>query len=167
VNIRPPRSQPRLSTARALLYGTLAVGTLDILFALVYYGFRGVKPLTIFQSIASGLLGRPSYQGGLATAALGAVLQYVISFGIVATYLVASRKWGLLRRHPYVCGELFGVVAWLVMTRVVVPLSAAAVGPRPTGTALIGPVLAHIFLIGIPAALAARAASPELPGHTV
>ena len=47
---------------RAILWGTLAVGTLDALDAIVFFGLRGVTPLRIFQSIASGLLGRAAYQ---------------------------------------------------------------------------------------------------------
>ncbi len=149
-----------LSPGRAIFYGALLVGTLDIVFALVFYGARGVRPAAIFQSIASGLLGRPSYQGGLPTALLGGLLQYVISYGIVAVYWLASRVLTLLRLHPVVCGGLYGVAVYFVMTRVVVPLSAAAVGPPATrGVALIVPLLAHVLLVGIPAALMVRRAS--------
>jgi hypothetical protein len=54
---------------RAIAYGALAVGVLDILDALVFFGLRGVAPIVILQSIASGVLGRTAYEGGLATAA--------------------------------------------------------------------------------------------------
>ena len=43
----------------------------------------------------------------------------------------------------------------------VLPLSRAAVGSRPPPTVvLVAALLAHMFLIGLPAALAARAAAP-------
>jgi hypothetical protein len=42
--------------ARALGYGTLAVGTLDILDAFIFFGLRsGAPPQRILQGIAGGL----------------------------------------------------------------------------------------------------------------
>ena len=35
--------QPSLSPARAILYGTLVVGSLDIVDALVFFGLRGIR----------------------------------------------------------------------------------------------------------------------------
>jgi hypothetical protein len=151
---------PRLSFGRALLIGTVAVGTLDIVFALLFYGSRGVSAARIFQSIASGLLGRASYDGGGPAIALGAFLQYVISFGIVATYALVSRRFESLRRHAVVLGPLYGVAVYFVMTRVVVPLSAAPAGKPPHGVVLVAGLLAHMILIGLPSALTARAALP-------
>ena len=48
-----------LSARRAILYGTVLVGLLDILDAIVFFGtVRDVPPIVILQSIASSLLGR-------------------------------------------------------------------------------------------------------------
>lgn len=58
-NVTDP-AQPPQHRARALLYGTLAVGILDITDAIVFFGLRSAKPIRILQSIASGLLGRSS-----------------------------------------------------------------------------------------------------------
>lgn len=69
-----------LTSGRALLLGTVVVGSLDAIDAVVFFGLRsGVKPIRIFQSIASGLLGRPAFQGGYQTAALGACLHFFIA----------------------------------------------------------------------------------------
>ncbi len=76
--------------AAALVAGTLAVGILDILDAFIFFGLRGARPIGILQSIASGVLGRAAYQGGMRTAALGLLLHFVIAFGVVATYLVGD-----------------------------------------------------------------------------
>ena len=65
-----------LSPGRANLYGTLVVGALDLIDAIVFFGLRGVRPIRTFQSIAAGLLGRAAFQGGLATALLGAFLHF-------------------------------------------------------------------------------------------
>ena len=39
------------------LAGVVA-GCLDLLYAFVYFGFSGITPIRILQSIATGLLGR-------------------------------------------------------------------------------------------------------------
>lgn len=147
-----------MTKTRALLLGTLAVGVLDALDAFIFFGLRsGAQPVRILQSIASGLLGRAAYQGGWATALLGLLLHFVIAFGIVAAFFLAARLLPWLHRHPFLYGAIYGVLAYLAMNKVVVPLSAAAgSGPTPTPV-LVNGLLIHMFGVGIPAALAARA----------
>ncbi len=155
---QPPKPAPRLGTARALLYGTLLVGSLDILDAIVFFAFRGVPPIRIFQSVAGGILGREAFRGGIPTALLGAGLHYFISFSIVAVYLAASRKLPILTRHAVTCGLLYGLVVYGVMNRIVVPLSAAS-PPRFSIALLLNGLLAHTLLVGLPSAVVARAAA--------
>src|SRR5262245_25338668 len=76
----------------AIFWGGLACGVLDITQACIAWGLRGVKPVRVFQSVASGLLGPKSYQGGLPTALLGAALHFFIAFSAAAIYYLASRK---------------------------------------------------------------------------
>ena len=148
-----------LSTAGALVTGTLMVGVLDILDAFIFFGLRGARPVGILQSIASGVLGRAAYQGGLRTAALGLLLHFVIAFGVVATYLLATRLIPALNRRPWLYGLLYGVVVYAVMNLVVVPLSAAALGNGPTPLVVrVNGVLIHMFGVGLPAALVAARA---------
>src|SRR5262245_41350424 len=75
-----------LSRTESILYGGLVVGALDALDAIVFFGFRGATPTRIFQSIAAGLLGRASFQGGMRAALLGVAIHFFIAFCIVATY---------------------------------------------------------------------------------
>lgn len=150
----------QLSTTRALLYGTAVVGVLDLLDAFVFFGLRsGVRPIRILQSIAAGLLGRASFSGGWRTAALGFALHFFIAFTIVLIFLIARRRLPVLRRHAVMAGLLYGITVYLTMTFVVVPASAAAGGIPPWPVAPNG-VLIHMFGVGLPAALAARASSP-------
>jgi uncharacterized membrane protein YagU involved in acid resistance len=154
-----------LSTGRALLYGTLAVGILDGLDAVVFFGLRGAgtRPLVIFQAIASGLLGRSAFAGGWTTAALGVLLHFFIAFVVVLVFVLASKRLAVLRRAPIVMGLLYGIAVYLVMNRIVVPLSAAAGGGSPPWPVLVNGVLIHMFGVGLPASLAARAANRHLP----
>lgn len=150
-----------LTTSRALLYGTLTVGTLDILDAfLFWYFYRDVAPVRILHSIAAGLLGRASFEGGAATAALGLFLHYFISFMVVLTYILASRRLPSLVRRPFLYGPLYGLAVYGVMNYIVVPLSAAASSGSPAAPVLLNGLLIHAFGVGLPSALFARAASP-------
>ena len=133
-----------LSTGRGLFYGTFVVGILDATDALVFFGLRGVRPIRIFQSIASGLLGRVAYSGGMRTAVLGAVLHFFIAFVIVATFLIASRYFRVLLRAPVLTGLLYGLAVYLVMNFVVLPLSAAGRGPLSWPVTING-VLIHML----------------------
>ena len=148
--------QARPRALETILYGGLIVGILDGLFAFVFYGLiLGVKPLRIFQSVASGLLGRASYDGGTPTFLLGILLHFVVATCIAAVYYGASLKLPVLIRHPVVSGLLYGLIAYLVMNYVVIPLSR--IGLRPTSLRVFLPgFIAHAVLVGLPIALVAR-----------
>ena len=147
-----------MSTPRALLYGTLAVGILDLLDAVVFFGLRGVQPIRIFQSIASGLLGRAAFSGGMASAVLGIALHFFIAFLIVAVFFLASTRLPALVRAPILSGLIYGIGAYIVMQYIVIPLSAAGTG-RFSWPVFVNGVLIHMFGVGLPASLAARAAT--------
>jgi hypothetical protein len=139
---------------RAVLLGTAVVGTLDLLDALIFFGLRGVAPIRIPQSIAAGLLGPASFQGGAATAALGIALHFFIALVIVLVYHLAGRVLRILRQSPLVFGPVYGIGVYLVMNFVVLPLSAAG-APRLTAAVVVNGVLIHILGVGLPAALSA------------
>jgi hypothetical protein len=146
-----------MNHVKALALGTLVVGTLDILDALIFFGLRGAAPIRIFQSIAAGLLGRSAFQGGLATALLGGALHYFIAFVIVAVYFLASRRAPVLTRHAVSLGIAYGIAVYFVMNYIVIPLSAASRGPFSLPVFING-ILIHALGVGLPAALFARAA---------
>lgn len=148
-----------LPVPKALLYGTLAVGILDILDAFIFFGLRGVQPIRILQSIAAGLLGGAASNGGWRTAVLGLALHFFIAFTIVLVFLLASRRLPMLTRRPVITGLLYGIAVYLVMTFVVVPASAAGGRSLPAWPVVLNGVLIHMVGVGLPASLAARAAA--------
>lgn len=145
---------------RAILAGVLAVAVLDILEPIIFYGFRGVPPIRIFQSVASGLLGREAYAGGVPSALLGAAVHLFISSVVVVVYWVASRRLPALTQRPLLYGVLYGLIVYAVMTFIVIPLSAIGGGVRvPPLPALLNGIFAHVVCVGPPSAYAARRAS--------
>jgi hypothetical protein len=153
-NERQPLSAAGARIALSILLAGIAGATGDIVFAFVYYP---VSPERVLQSVAAGLLGRDvAFGGGIGTAAIGAACHYLISIGAAAVFVLASRAWPMLVRQPWLWGPIFGIGMYVVMNAVVVPLSAAG---RPLDWAFLTqwkPLLAHMFLFGLPAALVAR-----------
>jgi uncharacterized membrane protein YagU involved in acid resistance len=157
------RSSAQRSGWWAVLVGGVAGGALDILFAISFAAYNGIPAMRLLQSVASGLLGKDAYTGGSLSAALGLVLHFAMAIAFAGVFLLASRRFPLLWRRPVVFGALFGVGVFLFMRLVILPLSAFPhpVSFRPLATAL--DLLSHIFLFGIPIALAVARAWPRSP----
>ena len=144
------------SPLRAILWGGLACGTLDMTAAIIVYCFiMGAKPLRLLQGIAGGLFGPRTFSAGLATAFLGLLCHFVIAFLAATVYVALSRALPFLIQQAILCGVLYGIAVYFFMNRVVVPLSAATKFPFSLKMMLIGVVI-HIFCVGLPIALAAR-----------
>jgi hypothetical protein len=149
---------------RAIIRGGLIVGVLDLLDAFLFFGIRsGAQPINILHSIAAGAIGRDAARaGGMPTAALGLALHFVVAIAITMVYVVASRLIPALRKHWIISGLAFGVLAYFVMTFVVVPLSNAGPGrisfALPASPVLINGLLIHALGVGLPAAYFARKA---------
>jgi len=123
-------------------------GLLDAIYATVLWGvILGSNPAGIWQSVAAGLLGKASFDGGNATAALGLALHFFIAFVMALVYVLASRRLPVLLSRPILMGVLYGFVLYVVMNFVVVPLSA--IGWRaPTLMGSIRALIPHILFVG-------------------
>lgn len=138
-----------------VLVGTTVAGTMDILAAIIVWWLRDVPAVRVVQSIASGFLGKDAYAGGNASAWLGVLAHYVIMSVIALIFVLASRRLELLIRHPLLAGAAYGAVVFVIMTYVVVPLSASPIKPPPPPQVLEG-VLIHMICVGLPISLAAH-----------
>jgi uncharacterized membrane protein YagU involved in acid resistance len=135
---------------RAILWAGLVAGALDISFAFIFWGLKGVSAERILHGIAAGVLGRGAFGGGLAAAALGLLLHFSIACCAAAAYCFAGLRIAVLFRRPLLCGPLYGAAFYLFMSYVVVPLSATPV--RVTPLTLDG-LFAHTVLFGLSIAL--------------
>src|SRR5215470_10026842 len=98
-----------------VLAGGLIAGALDLTFAFVFYWPQGATPLRILQLIASGVLGRGSFEMGLTSAALGAFFHFFISACAAGIYYLVSLRFPFLTRRVVMAGAIFGVLMFLVM----------------------------------------------------
>jgi hypothetical protein len=134
----------------AIVVGGLSAGTLDLTQAFILFGTR--VPLVI----AAGLLGRGALRGGTGTYVLGVLLHFFIAFSFTATYFVASRRLRFLTEHPLVCGLFYGMAVELVMSLIVLPLSALhSAGPYSLHDLILGLVV-HMVVIGLPISYSVR-----------
>lgn len=142
------------SPRAAVLWGGLAAGVLDIAAVFAFWAARDVGPSNILQSIASSVLGQQAYTGGTGAVLLGAALHFFVSFVFAGAYVIAALRMKVLTVRPFLLGPLYGIVAYIVMTFAVVPLSRAQFGsdwpPPPVDFA--ASLVIHLFLFGLPIA---------------
>jgi hypothetical protein len=158
---RVPSTSTSSSAILAIFWGGVACGVFDITQAVVaFYLQSGLKPVTVLQSVASGLLGRASFQGGIKTAVLGAFLHFFIAFSWAAIYYLASRRLLFMTEKAVIAGLIYGEFVWIVMTFVVLPLSAIHRWPTWSKASIITGPIGHMFLVGLPIALAVKRWAP-------
>ena len=156
MNEAPSDSPNRSHAFRAILWGGLLAGILDLSAAIVTNGFRGIVPIRILQSVASGLLGAESYKGGLRTALLGTALHFVITFTAAAIYYAVSRKLTFLVRGAVVSGLIYGIAIYWFMNLIVLPLSAVPFKITFQPAIVVTGLIVHMLCVGLPIALAVR-----------
>ncbi|MGC2109304.1 MAG: hypothetical protein WA655_07285 [Candidatus Korobacteraceae bacterium] len=137
----------------AILVGGTIAGVLDLAYAILVYSPQ--KPILIPQTIASGILGRNSYDGGARTAVLGVVLHFVIAFGAATVYYLASRQLPFLVHRVILSGLIYGALVYLFMHLVVLPLSAVSHGHAPFIYKTCE-FVEHWFFVGLPIAISVR-----------
>jgi len=142
-----------------VLAGGLVAGALDITYACVFWALKADVPAQrIFQSVAAGLLGKGSFDGGWSTAGLGLALHFFIATLMSLTYYLVARSWPALWRRAVRSGILYGLLLYGIMNYIVVPLSAAGGGGRKAPVWVGLSIVVHMFLIGLPIALFTRQA---------
>ena len=137
----------------ALIAG-LSAAVIEMIFVLPFrYWLVGATPATVFQFIASGALGRRAFEGGSYSVLLGIGAHTLISIVSAAVFAIAALRWNWLRRHVVLSGSACGIVAFLVMSFIVLPLSAIGLS-LPRSPALFALSLSiHMFAFGVPIAV--------------
>jgi uncharacterized membrane protein YagU involved in acid resistance len=144
----------------AVIVGGGVAATLDIIYAILRNAGYGMSPLQVLQSVASGWLGDAAFTSGVPGGMLGLVSHYGILFVAAAIYLAASKRLPILQTRAVVCGALFGVLVYLFMNFVVMPLSAFPYKLSYTPLRLLEGFVSHGIFVGLPIALAVRTFAP-------
>ena len=158
----------RRSPGRAIVWGWLSCGVLDITSAIIISIASGSTPIRMLQGIAGAVLGPRTFELGAATAALGLAMHFLVALAATSVFYWLSRRIPAMVEHPVVSGILFGVFWLLVMYRGVIPLLAALrplylanVPKRPLPALWPLPILVHMTCVGLPIALAVSRFGPR------
>lgn len=128
----------------------LIAGTLEIGENLIFNSFRHITPSMVFHYIASGLVGMKAFEMGFVAVLLGVAIHYTIALTWTVIYYVASRQLPVLLTRPVISGLLYGIVVYLIMNFVVLPLTGVPHSAKAvTLASRISNVLALMFCIGL------------------
>ena len=104
-----------------------------------------MKPLRVWQGVANGALGVAAFRRGWVSAGFGLILRFIIAFTAAAIFVAASDQIPFLVRSCLVSGPVYGIIVYLVMNTIVVPLSSKPKMPKPAADVLIQLTI-HILL---------------------
>lgn len=148
---------------KVILVAGLIAGALDIIAACTsFYINTGKDPQIVLKFIASGVFGgKAAFTGGQAMVAWGLLFHFIIATGFAAFFVLLYLKWKFLSKHIILSGLLYGLFAWIIMNRLVVPLSRTAPQPFDWSKAIIS-MLILMFMIGLPIALITKKYYPRI-----
>jgi hypothetical protein len=139
---------------KPVIAATLVCGTLDILFAVILTLMRGKEPAAMLRFVASGPFPKAT-EWGAAGSLLGLAVHFALMAIMVATFVIAVRARPSLLSSPLIAALVFGLVTYLVMNLIVVPLRFPAAWP-PKMLSIATQLFAHIVLVGLPTAYITR-----------
>ncbi|MFZ6022975.1 MAG: hypothetical protein ACOYVG_00810 [Bacteroidota bacterium] len=130
----------------------LLVAVLDIIAAMLsFYLSTGKSPAIVLKFIASAVVGSDAYTGGLTSMLLGMVLHFLVAFLFTLFFFLVYKPLALYRYNVYLVGILYGMFIWLVMNKLVLPITSVMQQPFKwveAGRAM----LILITMIGLPLA---------------
>ena len=142
------------SIAKPTAIATLVCGTLDVLYPTTLAVLRGKDLAAVWKGVASGPFPGASDWGtsGIVT---GLAVHFAIMAIMVAVYMLVARSRPALLARPVLAGIAYGVITYVVMNLIVLPLRFGAPLPPPALSIALQ-LGAHILLVGLPIAFIAR-----------
>ena len=142
------------SIVKPIAVATLVSGTLDILLAMILTVWFGRQIPDMLRSVASGPFPSATDMG-----ASGAILGLVVHFTLMAimasVFMLFVRSRPQWLDKPWTIAIIFGLVTYVVMNLIVVPLRFhAPLPPKPLSIAT--QLFAHIVLVGLVMTYVAR-----------
>ena len=118
----PPAPNAETSACRAIFWGALVSGVLDISGACIQSWFiRGVTPDVVLKGVASALLGAQAAKGSWSIAALGLAMHFTVATTATVVFYALSRRFAFLTERAVLSGLAFGAVVFCTMNFVTLP----------------------------------------------
>jgi uncharacterized membrane protein YagU involved in acid resistance len=138
-----------------LVRAGLLTGVTDGLFATVQSAVTpGSTVMTLWQGVASTVLGKSAYDGGVTTALVGLLMHFCVAFTWSAVFLFVVMRSSWVRRTVSSTSGVVGVAAlygpfiWLFMSLIVIPVLLHR-APKITSRWWIQ-LVGHIPFVGLP-----------------
>ena len=132
---------------RTIILTGLLAGTLDAIAAIVV---SQASPAAVFKFIASGAFGAGKvFSGGDVMIFWGVIFHYFIAFSWTALFFFMYPALPWMRKNKYITGFLYGIFVWIMMNRMVIPLSEIPQRPFNLKGALTGMSILMVA-IGLP-----------------
>lgn len=134
----------------SILITTLVAGSLDILLAFLNAWIsNAVTPARVLQYIASGYFGTEAFAGGKGMALWGLLFHFLITLVFTTIFFFLFAKNDFLARYKALTAIGYGLLVWIVMNLVVLPLSKVPVS-KMEPVAMIKGMIILILAIGLP-----------------
>src|SRR4051812_37073290 len=137
-----------------ILVAALVCGTLDILLAVILTLLRGKEPAAMLRFVASGPFPAATDWGATGSL-LGLAVHYSLMAIMVTALILLIRARPQLLDTPYRTALAYGVLTYLIMNWLVVPLRFHMPLP-PKLLPFATQMFAHIVLVALPATFIAR-----------
>jgi len=142
------------SIAKPIAVATLVSGTLDILLAMILTVWFGRQIPDMLRSVASGPFPSATEMGA-SGAILGLVVHFTLMAIMAAVFMLVVRRRPQWLDKPWTTAIVYGLVTYVVMNLIVVPLRFhAPLPPKPLSIAT--QLFAHIVLVGLVMTYVAR-----------
>lgn len=134
----------------SILITTFVAGSLDILLAFLNAWLsNAVTPTRVLQYIASGYFGSEAFAGGPRMAGWGLLFHYLVAFSFTTTFFFLFAKNNFLARHKVLTAIGYGLLIWIVMNLLVLPMSRVPVS-KMEPVAIIKGMAILILAMGLP-----------------
>ena len=139
---------------KPIAIATLISGTLDILLATALTLLNGRAPADMLRFVASGPF--PAATGmGTAGAILGLAVHFSLMAIMAGAFMFAWVHFDPVAHNPVWSGLGYGILTYVVLDLIVVPLRFAAAWP-PSPLSITTQLFAHLVLVGLVFAMIAK-----------
>ncbi|ABF43587.1 hypothetical protein Acid345_4587 [Candidatus Koribacter versatilis Ellin345] len=140
---------------RTILTAGIVAAILDGSGVSLFYFLKGFPPLRLWQGVASSLLGKDAFLEGWRSGMFGIFLHLCVATTVATIFVLLARRIPFLIRHYVWSGLVYGIGVFLVMNRIVVPLTRVQRRPMAMEGLIVQLVL-HLFAIGLSIAFVTR-----------
>jgi hypothetical protein len=144
----------RDSLSRVARAGILTGGADGLFSSVLSVAFYHLTVQSLFQRVASTLLGAEAFNGGALTFAIGVLMHFGVAFGWSVVFLLIVNRANWVRRllnstfGVVKVASLYGPFIWMVMSLAVIPLLLHR--PPAINNRWLVQLIGHFPFVGIP-----------------